>query len=82
MRQGALARVYVNSCPHLGVPLDWAPDRFLSRDGSLIVCATHGAVFRIENGACLHGPCYGDRLEPVTVYVKDGTLYVAGDAGL
>ena len=33
------------------------PDRFLSADGSLIVCATHGAEFRITDGECLRGPC-------------------------
>ncbi len=77
-----MVRVYVNSCPHLGVPLDWAPNRFLSGDGGLIVCSTHGAVFRIEDGVCLHGPCHDDRLEPVTVHINDGTLFVAGDAGL
>lgn len=82
VRRGEAVRVYVNSCPHLGVPLDWAPDRFLSADGGLIVCATHGALFRIEDGVCLHGPCQGDRLEPVAARIEDGTLFVPEDAGL
>ncbi len=47
VRAGGRIAVYVNACPHLGVPLDWAPDRFLSVDGRHIVCATHGALFRI-----------------------------------
>lgn len=82
VRRGEAVRVYVNSCPHLGVPLDWAPDRFLSADGGLIVCATHGALFRIEDGVCLHGPCQGDRLEPVMAQIEDDALFVAEDAGL
>ena len=41
---------YVNSCPHLGSPLDWVPNRFLSADGRHVLCATHGALFRIEDG--------------------------------
>ncbi|HET6184913.1 MAG TPA: Rieske 2Fe-2S domain-containing protein [Acetobacteraceae bacterium] len=82
VRAGAALRVYVNACPHLGVPLDWAPGRFLSADRSHIVCATHGARFRIEDGECFHGPCYGARLEPVMIEIKDGTLYVPADAGL
>ena len=45
VRQGDAVFVYVNSCPHIGTPLDWTPDRFLSADGSRIVCATHGAEF-------------------------------------
>jgi nitrite reductase/ring-hydroxylating ferredoxin subunit len=82
VRQGDSVFVYVNSCPHIGTPLDWTPDRFLSRDGSRIVCATHGAEFRISDGECLRGPCFGDRLEPVMIQIKDGTIYVPEHAGL
>ena len=82
VRQGDAAFVYVNSCPHIGTPLDWMPDRFLSHDGGLIVCATHGAEFRITDGQCLRGPCLGDRLERVVIQIKDGTIYVPVDAGL
>jgi nitrite reductase/ring-hydroxylating ferredoxin subunit len=82
IRQGETVFVYVNSCPHIGTPLDWTPDRFLSRDGRTIVCATHGAEFRIADGACIKGPCIGDRLEPVPTEIRDGTVYVPKDAGL
>jgi nitrite reductase/ring-hydroxylating ferredoxin subunit len=82
VRQGDTVYVYVNSCPHLGVPLDWMPDRFLSADSSLIVCATHAAEFRIVDGICVSGPCFGDRLEKVMIQIKDGTLLVPEDAGL
>ena len=30
VRQGDAVHVYVNACPHIGTPLDWLPDRFLS----------------------------------------------------
>ncbi len=73
--------VYVNSCPHLGVPLDWLPDRFLSADGERIVCATHGAEFRIADGACLLGPCQGAGLEPVAIQINDGMVCVPDTAG-
>lgn len=82
VRQGDTVHVYVNSCPHLGTPLDWLPDRFLSADGSRIVCATHGAEFRIADGECLQGPCRGDRLEPVMIQINDGIVLVPEDAGL
>lgn len=82
VRRGEQVFVYVNSCPHIGVPLDWAPDRFLSTDGSRIVCSTHGAEFTIETGLCTHGPCLGDRLEGVMIEIKDGVLLVPEDAGL
>jgi nitrite reductase/ring-hydroxylating ferredoxin subunit len=82
IRQGDTVHVYVNSCPHIGTPLDWSRDRFLSHDGSRIVCATHGAEFRIADGECLRGPCFGERLEPVMIQIKDGTIFVPEDAGL
>ena len=82
VRQGEAVHVYVNSCPHIGVPLDWAPHRFLTRDGKRIICAVHGAEFRIDTGECIHGPCLGDRLEPVMIEIKDGMVLVPADAGL
>ncbi len=72
-------RVYRNRCPHLGSPLNWTPDRFLDREREHIVCATHGAVFRIGDGMCISGPCEGDALEPVEAVVRDGIVYVASD---
>jgi nitrite reductase/ring-hydroxylating ferredoxin subunit len=82
LRRGQSVRVYVNACPHLGVPLDWTPDRFLSADGRRIICATHGAEFRIDDGLCLRGPCLGDRLEAVMIEVREGVVFVPEDAGL
>jgi nitrite reductase/ring-hydroxylating ferredoxin subunit len=68
--------IYVNACPHLGVPLDWLPGRFMSADGRHIVCATHGAAFRPADGVCLRGPCRGERLTPVPCEVRDGEVRV------
>lgn len=76
VHRAGCVRGYVNSCPHVGTPLDWAPDRFLSPDRSLIQCSTHGARFRIEDGYCVSGPCAGDSLEPVEVAVADGWVVV------
>ena len=82
VRRNADVFVYVNTCPHLGTSLDWAPDRFLTADGAHIVCATHGALFVIEGGLCVHGPCLGDRLEAVPAQIVDGMILVPADAGL
>ncbi len=76
VRQGDTAHVYVNACPHIGTPLDWVPNRFLSADGSRIICATHGAEFRISDGVCIRGPCRGDALEPVLSHINDGVIFV------
>ena len=82
VRKGEQVCVYLNACPHLGVPLDWAPNRFLSQDGTRLICAMHGAEFRIGDGVCIAGPCLGDRLEGVMIQIKDGVLFVPEDAGL
>jgi nitrite reductase/ring-hydroxylating ferredoxin subunit len=74
--------IYVNACPHIGVPLDWAPDRFLSSDASRIICSMHGAEFEIETGLCTAGPCMGERLEAVPFRLEYGCITVAGNAGL
>ena len=53
---------YINSCPHRGIPLEWQEDQFLDYEGNLIQCATHGALFLIDSGDCVSGPCTGQSL--------------------
>lgn len=73
---------YLNQCPHRGMPLEWRPDEFLDDEGEHIICATHGALFAIEDGACLGGPCRGRGLTPVALERLDDALYLAPDCGL
>lgn len=68
---------YWNDCPHLNTTLDWAPDKFLTWDKRMILCATHGAQFRIADGYCVSGPCAGQSLVPLPLSVRDGMLYLA-----
>lgn len=83
IRRGQRVVVYVNSCPHIGLPLDPAPHRFLDAKKTVIVCSAHGARFRIEDGECISGPCYGESLEAVPVRVDPvGRVVVPADAGL
>ncbi|MGG5820310.1 Rieske (2Fe-2S) protein [Falsiroseomonas sp. HW251] len=83
IRRGAAVHVYVNSCPHIGLPLDPAPDRFLDAKKQHIVCSAHGARFRIEDGECFSGPCYGESLEAVPVRIDaEGRVIVPADAGV
>lgn len=82
IRRGARVLVYVNSCPHIGLPLEPVPDRFLDRKREMIICAAHGARFRVEDGECVSGPCIGDALEAVRVELVAGEVRVPADAGL
>jgi len=71
LREGRRLWGYVNACPHAGTPLDWRPDRFLDAAGDHILCATHGALFEIESGLCIAGPCKGDSLTPLPVALDE-----------
>lgn len=68
--------VYHNRCPHLGVQLEWQEDQFLDPDGALIQCSTHGAIFLIEDGNCVGGPCVGASLTPVEHRIDGDAIYV------
>lgn len=76
VRRGDQVLVYYNSCPHTGGPLDFKPGRFLSLDKRHIQCSTHGALFRLEDGRCIFGPCAGEALRPVESTIRGGAVYV------
>lgn len=75
-RQDGAVRAWLNVCPHAGRRLDWAPGRFLVKDGVLI-CAAHGASFDTRDGLCIGGPCRGESLRGLRVSVVDGEVCVA-----
>lgn len=55
VRRGGYIFGYRNSCPHIGTPLNWVEDDYMTLDKQHILCAAHGAEFRIEDGYCLRG---------------------------
>ena len=61
---------YLNRCPHQGIPLEWVEHQFLDYEREFIQCATHGALFTIERGTCVHGPCLGQQLQALTLEVE------------
>lgn len=70
---------YVDRCPHAGVPLARQLDDYLSPDRSLIACSWHGALFRIDDGVCVGGPCVGQRLGGWPVRVVDGWIQTCAE---
>lgn len=74
VRQGNDIKGYLNHCPHIGAELNWQPDEFLDGDRRHILCAVHGALFEIEDGRCIAGPCHGEALTPVTVTLEQGQV--------
>lgn len=75
MRRGDEVRAFLNVCPHAGRRLDWAPGRFLF-DAGLLVCAAHGACFRVPDGHCVSGPCRGQSLTEVPLLLRDGAVHL------
>lgn len=75
VRQGARVFAYVNNCPHYDrAPLGWKKDEFLNGARDHIMCAAHGALFRIEDGVCVIGPCLGQALQALPTTVVDGQV--------
>jgi nitrite reductase/ring-hydroxylating ferredoxin subunit len=75
VRRGGLVAGYADQCPHAGWPLAAMDDRFLTRDGAHILCSGHGALFRLEDGVCVAGPCHGQHLATWAVEVRDGEVF-------
>jgi nitrite reductase/ring-hydroxylating ferredoxin subunit len=70
-------RGYLNRCPHAGHPLNLRPNRFLTADGALLLCASHGALFDKLTGLCIAGPCPGQWLQAIALKVADGFVMLA-----
>lgn len=62
-------RAYINICMHLPVPLSFTEDGFWSPDKRHLMCRTHGAIYRPDDGFCVQGPCQGLSLEPLAIEV-------------
>ena len=67
-------RVYLNRCQHLPIPLDGGSRRFLSADGNHLECGTHGALYRLDDGHCVDGPCEGESLERIAFTIEGATV--------
>lgn len=80
VKKDAIIYVYQNRCPHLGVELEYQEDQFLDQDGALIQCSTHGALFLIEDGSCIAGPCIGEQLTPISFDVNEGDVFLTGSS--
>lgn len=74
---------FVNTCPHAGHPLNFRPDKFLTPDRNLILCASHGALFTRDDGLCIAGPCPGQSLTAIPIELVGGYVLLAEgvDAG-
>lgn len=76
--QGSELRVFLNSCPHTGIRLEWRPDDFLDASGRYLQCAMHGALFNPGNGTCVDGPCVDRSLIRIQIEIFEGNVFALG----
>lgn len=80
-REAVLVRVddevacWLNYCQHYThIRLDKGSGAPI-RDGE-VVCTNHGAMFEADTGRCTFGPCEGAYLNPVSVAVEGGDVFL------
>ena len=77
VRRGHEVVGYMDRCPHAGMPLAMVENRYLTREGDLILCSSHGALFSIGDGLCVGGPCAGQALRTWAVKTAGGEVVTA-----
>jgi nitrite reductase/ring-hydroxylating ferredoxin subunit len=77
-RKGKLF-AYRNECRHIPMTMDWVENRFLSRDGCFIQCATHGARYEVDTGLCVDGPPAGETLRSLKVSIDGNDAIIEID---
>ena len=65
---------YLNRCTHVAMEMDYQPDQFFDDTGRWLLCATHGAAYRPDTGACVGGPCRGG-LVSIALTESDGVVH-------
>lgn len=76
LRDGQV-HAWQNSCPHLGINLEFNPDEFMDCENYYLLCSNHGALFRVEDGYCVGGPCQGESLLAVPIRIDSGEIHLA-----
>lgn len=71
--------VYRNECPHLSIPLEHMPDQFLDSQQAYIICSNHGALFEIQTGLCISGPCVNSSLKSIPFEIQNNCVHIDTD---
>jgi len=69
-------RAYLNRCRHLPIPIDSGSRSFLTQDKRHLLCGTHGALYQLDDGLCVAGPCLKLALEQLPIEIENGVLFV------
>lgn len=80
LRKAGKLHAWLDACPHYpqGTPMAWRSNAYLNGDGTHIACHSHGALFDMQTGECVLGPCLGQGLTRVELTVNEqGEVFAA-----
>jgi nitrite reductase/ring-hydroxylating ferredoxin subunit len=81
VRHRGTAVGYLNRCAHVAMELDWQPGHFFEPEAEFLVCATHGALYDPQTGACRGGACAGHGgLRPIALIEREQRIWWVTDA--
>lgn len=70
-------RAFKNECRHLPIRLDdREPSGLWDASGEFLMCSSHGARYRPDDGLCVEGPCKGSHLKQLPIQVVEGEVYL------
>lgn len=76
VRKGKGFYAYQNLCKHLPVTLDLNDNSFFNHDKTLLQCQMHGALYEMESGLCVGGPCEGATLKVLPLQETETQLII------
>lgn len=77
VRKGDRYFAYQNLCRHLPVTLDLNDNSFFNHDKTLLQCQMHGALYEMETGLCVGGPCEGAKLRKLPFIESPDKLVIS-----
>lgn len=82
IRHKGAPRAYLNQCAHMSVELDWQEGEFFDTDKNYLMCATHGALYYPDTGACAYGRCDRRGLIAIEVSETGGEILLNSENGI
>lgn len=67
---------YLNRCQHLPVTLDLNDNEFFTHDKKFLQCHMHGAIYEIDSGLCVGGPCQGASLLKLSLEEEEDEIVI------
>ncbi|MBB4144927.1 Rieske (2Fe-2S) protein [Rhizobium rhizoryzae] len=79
VRRNGTLHAWLDACPHYstGTPMAWKIDAYLNGERTHLTCHSHNALFEMDTGECILGPCLGQRLTRIEIAVDQaGDVFV------